>query len=256
MLGKIKNIICIIILVAVIVIISYGTYYTLHNKGIREDVDVGVKSRLELVNSNKTKNSLAENYNIYLGNQKHKMKLEYNVNFLEDMASINFFVYLDGKSIFNEIVVENIAAQNIDEVFNNPNVSNNVRLTLTDIKTIVKNEKEYLVLRIGYFKEYNKSKYYVFTGEGKSLILDGLVVKDESVYYVSDNEEELGFFYNTSEQIMAKIHNEDLYALVPFLENDNLSILEYKYVINDEEIKEELVNTYNNVKIKDTTKEE
>lgn len=256
MLGKIKNIICIIILVIVIAIISYGTYYTLHNKGIREDVNMGIKSRLELVNSNKTKNSLAENYNIYLGNQKHKMKLEYVVNFLEDMANINLFVYLDGKSIFNEIVAESIAAQNIDEVFNNSNVSNNVKLTITDIKTIVKNEKEYLVLKIGYFEEYNKSKYYVFTGEGKSLISDGLVVLDESVYYVGDNEEELGFFYNTSEQIMAKIHNGDLYALVPFLEDDNLSILEYKYVISDEEIKEELVNTYNNVKIKDTTKEE
>ncbi len=72
-----KWIFSILILIGALIAIIWGTNYILNNNGLKKQEKNEVKHTIEKVTSNETSNNLSEIYNIYLNNEKHKVKMEY-----------------------------------------------------------------------------------------------------------------------------------------------------------------------------------
>lgn len=246
-----KNSVCLIILVVFLFVISGFTFYTLTHKELRDKMEEKVTEKLENVTSNLSGNNLSEIYNVYLNNQKHKLKLSYNVTLIEGIASIQLDIYLDGISIFEDLVASDIVAKDVKAVFEDEEVSKYVKLDIDNIQILTDKEVEYLLIDIGYKSSNYQEKYYLFNSEGASLIEEGILVRDSSVYYVGSEQEELNIFYDSLEtQGLAKVQNNIIYA-IEAEDNDGLELGEYKYTILDGELKKEKINTYKNIQIRE-----
>lgn len=256
---KIINFFSIVLFLVAVSAITCFTIHTLKNKGIREEVEKKELKSTERISSNMTDTSLAEIFNFYLNNEKHKLKFDYNVTFIgevEKQADIGLVVYFDGESILNEKVASGIKANNIDDLFKNTNVSDYVRITSKNIKVIKDGELEYLVLDVGYYQNSFKEVYFVFDNEAHNLIDNGILVRNDAVYYVDVEDTLLDIFYGTGDsQILAKIDGNVIYSLQPEASKNVFVFHEYKYFIQERKLKNEIINNYVDIKLKDTTTE-
>lgn len=244
---KIINWFSLVLLIVAISAIWWITSYTLKNKGIREEVENKVFKNIENISSNMTSNALTEIFNVYLNEEKHKIKFDYQVLLNEEKVSINLVAYFDGKSVIDEnVFTMNKVAEiaNIEDVFANENVSNLVRLKEKNLKIVDFDSIQYLVVDLGYFKDYYKEKYFIINKEANVLTENGILVRDDAVVYSSIEEKDLKIFYDNDKQVLAKIQDGYIYALVPVENNDAFDIKEYKYRVSEGVLKEELINTY------------
>ncbi len=247
-----KRVISFIILVVALSAITYFTVYTLNNREVREVVEQKVTEKIELVTSNISNNILSEIYNVYLNGQKHKLKFEYTVTFYNDkLAKADLVVFFDGQSILSNMVARGITATDVKGFFDNINVINYVRLNKSNIQIIDEGKIHCVILKVKYFDDNAKEKYYLLDSDGKMLINKGLLIKDESVSYVNENDEELTIFYDYESQIMAKIEDDTIYALI--LSKDKDKFEEYKYYFVNGKLKKDLLNSYVNIKIRENT---
>lgn len=250
---KIINFFSLVLLVVAIGAICWITSYALENKGIREEVENKVFKNIEVISSNMTNNALSEIFNVYLNDEKHKIKFDYYVSIIEGVASINLVAYLDGKSVLNENVAMGIVADNIEEVFADENVSNYVRLTEKSFKVLNFENNEHLMVDLGYFDKFYKEKYFLINRDAEVLIENGILVRDDSVHYVDMNDKELDIFYSSDYQTLAKVEDNALYVLV-LVENNNLyDFKEYKYSYQNGSLVNELLTTYIEIKKVNTT---
>lgn len=244
---KIINWCSFVLLIVVVSAIWWITSYTLKNKGIREEVENKVFKNIENISSNMTSNTLTEIFNIYLNDEKHKIKFDYHVSINEEKVSINLVAYFDGKSVIDENVLimnKSEELRKIDDVFSNENVSDFVRLKEKNLKIVDFDGIQYLVVDLGYFNTFYKEKYFIINKEANVLTENGILVRDDAAVYSSKEEKDLKIFYDNDKQVLAKIQDGYIYALVPIENGDMFDIKEYKYTIREGILEEELINTY------------
>jgi len=242
-----KRVISLVVLVISLILISGLTIYTLSNKGTRKEVPTKIIKEVSKVTSNVTKNAVADVYNVYLNDSRHKVKTEYNVVFEDKKAQINLVIYIDGKEIFNELVSSGVGAKDIDYLFLDENISRYVHLTEKDIKIIKDKKEEYMVINIGYYTDKALKKYYIFNEKGKNITDEDLIVLDTSKKYVTSDNEALEMLYD--KMYLAKIDNNDIYVLKYVNENEEVKLEEYKYTLKNAKLNKELINTYSGIKL-------
>ncbi len=240
---------CVLFLVVLSGIIGL-TIYTLNNRGIREEPQTEIKNKIEKTTSNVSNNSLTEMYNVYFNKLKHRVKLEYSVVREEDIYSLYLVVYFDGKSILTGYVASSKELTTIEEYLGDENIDELVRLDASNIKIVKDDDKEYMMLDVGYFDSVLKEKYFIFDNDGNSLVEPGILVVDLANYFLNSDDEELDIFYDTEYQKLAKIEENAFYALEPVEKNKKWVIYEYKYIFKDGKLEKELIKTYENVKLK------
>lgn len=253
---KIINFFSLVLLIVAISAICWLTSYALENKGIREEVENKVFKNIEVISSNMTDNALSEIFNVYLNDEKHKIKFDYYISIVEGIASIDLIAYLDGKSVLNENVAMGIVADNIEEVFADENVSNYVRLTEKNFKVLNFENNEHLMVDLGFFDKFYKEKYFLISKDAEVLIENGILVRDDSVHFVDVDDKELDIFYSNDYQTLAKVENNAIYVLM-LVENNNLyDFKEYKYSYQNGSLVNELLTTYIEIKKINTTAQE
>ena len=104
----IKWIFSFFILIGALTGIIWGTIYILNNNGIEKEEIKKSKKTIEKVTSNENQSNLSEIYNIYLNNEKHKLKLEYQLmTKVDETLGLELFVYFDGKNVLEREVKSN-----------------------------------------------------------------------------------------------------------------------------------------------------
>ena len=167
-------------IIAITGIISLTTY-TLMHKDFRNKIVTNEESfETELISSNLNSNTLSEIYNIYLNKQRHKIKFEYNVRINQDTYETSAFlrVYFDGGNIITEDVVDNFLVKSAKDLFQYSDINTYVKIKLDDIQILKIKNKDYVLLKVGYFDSRVKEKYYLFDDNGDLLIRNGVVIKD------------------------------------------------------------------------------
>ena len=252
-----KRVLSLIIgLIALTGIISL-TIYTLTNKGIKQVQTPNNSSETELVNSSYNGNTLAELYNIYLNNEKHKFKLEYKVQIdkKESLASLDLIIYFDGGNIVHEDIINNVPLEEAIalDMFKNTDVSN-LKLDIKDIVKVQVAKKDYILLQINSLIDgFTKSKYFLINGKGDLLVSGGSTIYDNHVHYLDSKGEELNIFYDDEEQIMTKYDNGEIYTIEVIENKKTIDLVECKYYFEDEKSIREELNTYKNVKVEENT---
>lgn len=239
-----KRIICIIILIVGLVFIGGVTTYTLSHKEVKNKVIENVTKNIEEVTYNLSGDTYQQIYNVYIDNQKHKLKLMYSISMINDTADVRLMVYFDGVSIINQKVASNLVGEDIEDIVASRIFVEHIKFSDKRIAIKKLDNKEYILLDVGYYNDSYKEYYYIFDDAGELILDDGFLVVDESVNYISDDEGELDIFYDKNNQVYTKIENNSIYTLIPNENNDNIKLKEYKYIIKDGNIEKELLNTY------------
>ena len=242
----------IILIVAMVGIISL-TIFALTHKEVKSPIKERNNTKIENVTSNLSDNNLSEIYNIYFKNERHKLKIQYLVN-LEETATINLTIYFDGASIFENTIINNIEAKDVEEALNNPEFLN-IKLDLKNIILIEKDNYDYFILDINMSKDSLKEFYYIYNSNGEKLLKDGLLVRDTSKVYIYDNLEDNNIFYNTEYEQLSTILDNDIYSLKENKEKDKITLTEYKYIFKKNKLKKEKITTYDNIEVKNSEKE-
>ncbi len=242
----------IILIVAMVGIISL-TIFALTHKEVKSPIKERNNTKIENVTSNLSDNNLSEIYNIYFKNERHKLKIQYLVN-LEETATINLTIYFDGASIFENTIINNIEAKDVEEALNDPEFLN-IKLDLKNIILIEKDNYDYFILDINMSKDSLKEFYYIYNSNGEKLLKDGLLVRDTSKVYIYDNIEDNNIFYNTEYEQLSTILDNDIYSLQENKEKDKITLTEYKYIFKKNKLKKEKITTYDNIEVKNSEKE-
>ena len=242
-----KRVICIFILIIALTFISGVTVYTLFNKGTRKEIPTKIIKKISKVTSNVGKTSVQDVYNIYLNDSRHKVKALYNVTF-QNNTEIKLTIYIDGKNIFDEVVSNNVNAKNIEDLFLNENINNYVRLTEKDFSIIKDDEQEFLVINVGYSKDNILKKYFIYDDMGNVVDDENLIALDFSKNYVNIDNKDLDIFYDG--MFLGKIEKNNIYIL-EYNNEEEGSILEYKYTMKKGKLEKELINTYSDMKMID-----
>ena len=125
-----KWIFSILILIGALIAIIWGTNYILNNNGLKKQEKNEVKHTIEKVTSNETSNNLSEIYNIYLNNEKHKVKMEYQLlQKNEESLYILLYIYFDGKKSLEMEVASPIDNSTIHSAFLNENIGDNIKIS-------------------------------------------------------------------------------------------------------------------------------
>ena len=239
--------ISLIILLLAITAITTLTVYTLTHQNIEgTEGMVRVKS-IEKATSNLTSNELNEIYNLQINGKRHKLKSNYYVTFEDGYANITLTLYLDGFEILNMVVEDKIKAKNIEDIFIEENSFPVIEES--DIK-IINTDQDYLLINIYSDVENIKEEYYVWNVDRETL-LENIIVYDESISYTSTTEEPLNMFYDSERQVLAKVEDNEIYALEQEQVGEIMILQEYKYTFKNNEVNKELINTYENVTIND-----
>lgn len=254
-----KRFFSLLFLLIVVSVIIWFTYYTLNNKGIREDLDKETKEGIEKTSSNMGDNVVADVYSVFLNEKKHKLKVEYDVTFVEfNKPEVYLNIYLDGKNLFKELVACNVIAFDTEDLFDDEAIVNNVRMKDNDFKIIEVEGKDYLVIEVGYYTDYIAKKYFVYNENAESLIKEGITKLDKSVLYLNKENGKLDVFYGGDDetQIVAKLEGNEFYNLVLEKNQENKVLVEYKYSIYEGKMEKEKINTISDIVVKELVKKE
>ena len=243
--------VCLLILFIILIGIISLTIYTLTHQDIKGDKVMHNVKEIEKASTNMTENELSEIYNIELNGKRHRLKNTYRVTFDNKIAKINLTLYLDGFELLSMDIENNFKATKIEEIFNE-NIENKFKIEKTDIE-IIKEDKDYLLISLKSNIDNYKEEYIVLNEEGK-ILLDNILVYEENNYYVDSNGEELAIFYDDEIQLQAKIEDNKIYSLKKIVKEDSVTFEEYVYTIKKNKVKKELINTYDNIKLKENKK--
>lgn len=248
-----KRLFSLILLVVVISGLIYITHYTLNNKGIRTEVKRRESSAIEKVSSNMTKNNLSEIYNIYLNNERHKVKIEYQlVNKSDKEIGLTLYVYFDGKNALEREVVYSSNYNSVIDLMKDDTISNIIQINEKRFWNLKDDSREYLVIDVGIYGEDSKRLYYILNGSGDILNEEGILKSDTSKIYMIDDD----LFENYYDDMtLAKLDNNIIWALEEKTQKKNLNLLENKYYIKDGKLEKELIKTYENVSLKTKAKD-
>jgi len=253
----IKWIFSFLILVIALIGIIWGTSYVLHNKGIREDVTKKVKKTIEKVTSNEVKTNLSEIYNIYLNNERHKVKIEYQlVTKYDGEQGVNLYIYFDGKSSLEREVIVLQEIDKIHDVFLLEDIGSNIKINESSFKILKEENTEYLLIDIGIVGDSMGKYYYLFNNNGDLLNDTGILVRDNKKNYVYASGEDFINYYDNEEKSLAKVDGNYIFALEEENAKKSLNLVEYKYYLDKGKLKKEKIVVFEDIIIKtDNAKE-
>lgn len=248
-----KRLFSLILLVVAVSGLIYITHYTLNNKGIRTEVKRKESSTIEKVSSNITNSNSSEIYNIYLNNERHKVKIEYQlVNRSEEEIGLTLYVYFDGKNALEREVVHSVNYTSVIDLMKDDTISNIIQINEKRFLNLKDDSMEYLVIDVGIYEEDSKRFYYILNGNGDVLNEEGILKSDTSKIYMIEND----LFENYYDDMtLAKLDNNTIWALEEKSQKKNLNLLENKYYIKDGKLEKELIKTYENVSLKVKTRD-
>lgn len=235
----------IVILLLVLAGITTLTVYTLTHMDILGSERVIKVKSIEKASTNMTRNELSEIFNIQLNGKRHKLKFNYYVDF-EDTTNINLVVYLDGDVLLEKELITNLKEKEIAEVFNNETVDE-LRIKESNLKIMKSEDQDFILVDIYTNLERLKEEYYIWNDEGK-ILLEGLLAFDNSLDLTY--EEDTNIFYDDEQELLAKIEDNTIYSLELKEQEDMYIFEEYEYKIENDKITKELINTYENIKVK------
>lgn len=233
------------ILLLVLAGITTLTVYTLTHMDILGSERVIKVKSIEKASTNMTRNELSEIFNIQLNGKRHKLKFNYYINF-EDTTSINLVIYLDGNSLLEKELITNLKEKEIAEVFNNETVDE-LRITESNLKIMKSEDQDFILVDLNTNMKYLKEEYFIWNDEGEAL-LEGLLAFDNSLDLTY--EEDTNIFYDEDLQVLAKIEDNTIYSLELKEQENTYYLEEYEYIIENNSITKELINTYENIKVK------
>ena len=235
----------IVILLLVLAGITTLTVYTLTHMDILGSERVIKVKSIEKASTNMTRNELSEIFNIQLNGKRHKLKFNYYVDF-EDTTNINLVVYLDGDVLLEKELITDLKEKEIAEVFNNETVDE-LRIKESNLKIMKSEDQDFILVDIYTNLERLKEEYYIWNDEGK-ILLEGLLAFDNSLDFTY--EEDTNIFYDDEQELLAKIEDNTIYSLELKEQEDMYIFEEYEYKIENDKITKELINTYENIKVK------
>lgn len=235
----------IVILLLVLAGITTLTVYTLTHMDILGSERVIKVKSIEKASTNMTRNELSEIFNIQLNGKRHKLKFNYYVDF-EDTTNINLVVYLDGDVLLEKELITNLKEKDIAEVFNNETVDE-LRIKESNLKIMKSEDQDFILVDIYTNLERLKEEYYIWNDEGE-ILLEGLLAFDNSLDFTY--EEDTNIFYDDEQELLAKIEDNTIYSLELKEQEDMYIFEEYEYKIENDKITKELINTYENIKVK------
>lgn len=255
MIKWVKWIFSILILIAALGGIIWGTTYILNNNGIKKEIKTEVKRTIEKVNSNENKTSLNEIYNIHLNSEKHKLKVEYNlITKADETLCVILNIYFDGKSILEREVAFGQNAQTIKDVFAINDVSSNVKINENSFKILKDENTEYLLIKLGIVNDSIKTYYFLLDNNGDIKNENGILVFDNSKEYLM-GDDIFNNYYDVENKTLAKIDGNVIYALEEKEEKKKLNLVEYRYYFKDGKLKKDKVMVFEDIKIKKVEKE-
>jgi len=116
-----------------------------------------------------------------------------------------------------------------------------------NIKIIKDNGIDYLLFDVGYYNGSIIEKYFAFNEDTESILENPIVVRDSLNTYVNEDDSILDIFYNSEEQVMAKLEENVIFALVPSVNKKKYIINEYRFAIKDGKFQKELIKTFGSV---------
>lgn len=239
-----KKILSLIVFVLALFFIINLTKTILKDPGIKREVKKDNNTPVSKVSSNEVNNMRSDIFNVYLNEERYKVKVDYIIEDLEnETKTLNLKIYFDGKEILSKMVANKLDNLDLD-IFRDENVVQNIILKESNF-TIVKKEKDYLLILVGYLD--NMGEYYLFNNKGTNLTEKGILAYDNTKIYHTENNEELTYFYDNLPNSRVKMENNDIFVL-EFIKEKNIQIKEYKYNIKNDKIEKELINTYQNIK--------
>ena len=246
-----KRVISLVVLVIALSGIISFTIYTLNHKGIKEEVETKVIKKIEKITSKMSNKSLTEIYNVYLNEKRHKLKLEYSLakELDKEQLNLSLILYFDGEVIFDQIILISNNS-NLEELFNDKEISDKIKITDNNFNIITDKNNEYFIINVGSYIDKYVEKYYIYDNKGNILTdNDGILIYDSSLFYTSDNGDDLDIFYDEDRQVLAKLEENVLYVFESKDNDDKFYLEEYKYVIKEGKIYKELLNSYENIKL-------
>ena len=233
------------ILLLVLAGITTLTVYTLTHMDILGSERVIKVKSIEKASTNMTRNELSEIFNIQLNGKRHKLKFNYYVDF-EDTTNINLVVYLDGDVLLEKELITNLKEKEIAEVFKNETVDE-LRIKESNLKIMKSEDQDFILVDIYTNLERLKEEYYIWNDEGE-ILLEALLAFDNSLDFTY--EEDTNIFYDDEQELLAKIEDNTIYSLELKEQEDMYIFEEYEYKIENDKITKELINTYENIKVK------
>lgn len=243
---------CLIILVIALIGITTITIYTLANQEIKGTQEIKKTKSIEKASSNLTENELNEIYNVELNGKRHRLKSNYRVVLEDKFAKITLTLYLDGFEIHTQDIMTNLDLKEIEKNFQDQ-INNFETISEENIK-IIKTDQDYLAVSITSNIENLKEEYFIWTSSGDNL-LKNVVIYDEGTKYVSTTEEALDIFYDDEKEIMAKIEDNEIYAIERADVDDTIVLEEKVYTLKKVKVEEKKLNTYENIAVASETEE-
>jgi len=251
-----KWIFSILILIGALIAIIWGTNYILNNNGLKKQEKNEVKHTIEKVTSNETSNNLSEIYNIYLNNEKHKVKMEYQLLTKYDSSLyVLLYVYFDGKKSLEREVAFPEEVKRIHDIFLNEEINDNIKISESSFQILKENETEYLLVNVGIVDDSIKHHYYLINNNGDIINDKGILVSDTSKDYLM-GEHEFNNYYDLDNKTLARIDGNEIFALEEKKEKKKLKLIEYKYYFKDGKLKKDKVAVFEDIKIKVTEEKE
>lgn len=245
-----KWIFSLLILISALSGIIWGTVYVLNNNGLKKEEKPEVKRTIEKVTSNETDSNLSEIYNIYLNNEKHKVKMEYQLlNKYDGSLYILLYIYFDGKKSLEREVAFPSVIKNIHEVFLNEDIGDNIKVNESSFHILKENEMEYLLVNIGEVNDSIKKYYFLINNNGDVINDKGILLSDSNKDYLM-GEYEFNNYYDLDNKTLAKIEGNEIFSLEEKNEKKKLNLIEYKYYFKDGKLKKDKVAVFEDIKIK------
>lgn len=251
-----KWIFSVIILIAALTGIVCGTIYILNNNGLKKETKKEIKKTIERITSNVTEANLSEIYNIYLNNEKHKVKMEYQLlTKYDNSLYVLLYIYFDGKKSLEKEVAFPIDVKKINDVFLIEEISNNIKINESSFNILKENETEYLLVNVGAVDDSIKHYYYIINNNGDIINDKGILVSDTNKDYLM-GEHEFNNYYDLDNKTLARIDGNEIFALEEKTEKKKLNLVEYKYYFKDGKLKKDKVAVFEDIKIKVTEEKE
>lgn len=247
-----KRIFSLFILVVAVAGIVWGTVYTLNHKGIREEVEEKTKQTIEKVTTNETKTSLSEIYNIYLNQEKHKIKINYQlVKKSGELFGVTLYLYFDGKSVLEREVVFDQELDNVSEVFKQDLIFQYVRIDESNFSILKEQDVDYLFVLVGSVGESVQEHNYIINNNGDLMKDEGILFFDSSKEYITlEDKPFLNYYVVDGENYLAQVVENDIYALEEVMVKKKLQLVEYRYYFKKGKLEKEKVQTYEDVQLK------
>jgi len=247
-----------LILIVALVGIIWGTIFVLNNNGLKKEEKKEVKRVIEKITSNETRNNLSEIYNIYLNNEKHKVKVEYQlISRSDESLCILLYVYFDGKKSLEKEVTSLQEEITLHEVFLHEDIDN-IKTNESSFVILKENEIEYLLVNVGVNDDAIKKYYYLINNNGDVINNKGILVSDNSKDYLTGEGGNFNNYYDNERKLLAKIDGNDIYALEEMTEKKKINLIEYKYYFKDGKLKKEKMQVFEDIKlnVKENTKKD